>query len=107
MASALVSLPVALLTDELAASLTRARTSAETLEGVMEAATQTAIITTDLVGNVTSFNAGAENLLGWTAADVVGHATPGLVARRRPARPPVRGGRPGAGPARAGGAARG
>jgi PAS domain S-box-containing protein len=75
-ASALVSLPVALLTDELAASLTRARTSAETLEGVMEAATQTAIITTDPVGTVTSFNAGAENLLGWTAADVVGHATP-------------------------------
>lgn len=75
-ASALVSLPVALLTDELAASLTRARTTAQTLEGVMEAATQTAIITTDLVGTVTSFNAGAENLLGWAARDVVGHATP-------------------------------
>ncbi|WP_457208209.1 MASE1 domain-containing protein, partial [Nocardioides sp. P5_C9_2] len=76
--SALVSLPVALLTDELSASLTRARASAETLQGVMEAATQTAIITTDVHGRVTSFNAGAENLLGWTAADVAGLATPAL-----------------------------
>ncbi|KRF30254.1 hypothetical protein ASG94_19780 [Nocardioides sp. Soil805] len=76
--SALVSLPVALLTDELSALLARARASAETLQGVMEAATQTAIITTDVLGRVTSFNAGAENLLGWTAADVVGRATPAL-----------------------------
>jgi PAS domain S-box-containing protein len=77
-ASALVSLPVALLTDELAASLARARATAETLEGVMEAATQTAIITTDVHGRVTSFNAGAEHLLGWAAPDVVGTATPAL-----------------------------
>jgi PAS domain S-box-containing protein len=77
-ASALVSLPVALLTDELAASLATARASTETLEGVMEAATQTAIITTDVGGRVTSFNTGAENLLGWTADEVVGRATPTL-----------------------------
>ena len=39
---------------------------------------QVAIISTDLSGLVTSFNAKAEALLGWGAGEVVGHQTPAL-----------------------------
>jgi PAS domain S-box-containing protein len=34
------------------------------------------IVSTDLTGRITSFNAAAENLLGWRAEDLVGQATP-------------------------------
>ena len=37
-----------------------------------------AIVSTDLDGLITSFNRAAENLLGWSAAEVVGQATPEL-----------------------------
>ncbi len=42
------------------------------VEAVLEAATATPIIGTDLVGGITLFNRGAENVLGWQAAEVVG-----------------------------------
>jgi len=34
------------------------------------------IVSTDLAGRITSFNPAAEKLLGWRAAELVGHATP-------------------------------
>jgi PAS domain S-box-containing protein len=42
------------------------------VEAVLEAATATAIVGTDLDGVITLFNRGAENLLGWSAVEVVG-----------------------------------
>ncbi len=39
---------------------------------------EVAIISTDLMGTITSFNAHAENLLGWSAEEVVGKASPAL-----------------------------
>lgn len=42
------------------------------VEAVLEAATETAIVGTDLDGVITLFNRGAENLLGWSSAEVVG-----------------------------------
>jgi diguanylate cyclase (GGDEF)-like protein/PAS domain S-box-containing protein len=45
------------------------------LRGVLNAATQVAIIATDLRGVISTFNAGAEQMLGYRAADVVGHMT--------------------------------
>ena len=39
---------------------------------VLSSATDFAIITTDLQGEVTSWNAGAEALLGWSEADMIG-----------------------------------
>jgi PAS domain S-box-containing protein len=42
------------------------------VEAVLEAATATAIIGTDLDGVITLFNRGAETVLGWRAAEVVG-----------------------------------
>ncbi|WLH37467.1 diguanylate cyclase [Pseudomonas sp. FP2196] len=45
------------------------------LRGVLNAATQVAIIATDLRGVINTFNPGAEQLLGYKSADVVGHMT--------------------------------
>ena len=42
------------------------------VEAVLEAATATAIIGTDLDGVITLFNRGAETVLGWRASEVVG-----------------------------------
>lgn len=39
---------------------------------VLSSATDFAIVTTDLAGRVTSWNPGAENLLGWTEAEMLG-----------------------------------
>ena len=45
------------------------------LRSVLNAATQVAIIATDLRGVINTFNAGAENMLGFKAAQVVGRLT--------------------------------
>lgn len=45
------------------------------LRGVLDAATQVAIIATDLRGIISTFNAGAEQMLGYFSAQVVGHMT--------------------------------
>jgi diguanylate cyclase (GGDEF)-like protein/PAS domain S-box-containing protein len=45
------------------------------LRGVLDAATQVAIIATDLRGIISTFNAGAEQMLGYSSAQVVGHMT--------------------------------
>ncbi len=48
------------------------------LAGVLNASTQVAIIATDVNGLITVFNTGAENLLGYTAEEMVGHLTPAV-----------------------------
>ncbi|WPN45705.1 diguanylate cyclase [Pseudomonas sp. P8_241] len=45
------------------------------LRGVLNAATQVAIIATDLRGVISTFNAGAEQMLGYTSDEVLGHMT--------------------------------
>lgn len=45
------------------------------LRGVLDAATQVAIIATDLRGIISTFNAGAEQMLGYSSAQAVGHMT--------------------------------
>ena len=42
------------------------------LRGVLDSATQVAIIATDLTGAITLFNKGAETLLGWRSEEMVG-----------------------------------
>lgn len=44
------------------------------LASVLDAATQVAIIASDAEGRVTLFNRGAEAMLGYRAADIIGHA---------------------------------
>ncbi len=46
----------------------------ELLELIIDSATDFAIYTTDLRGIATSWNAGAERLFGFTAAEIVGHS---------------------------------
>ncbi|NWE75497.1 sensor domain-containing diguanylate cyclase [Pseudomonas yamanorum] len=45
------------------------------LRSVLNAATQVAIIATDLRGVITTFNAGAEKMLGYDVEEVLGHLT--------------------------------
>ncbi|MGZ4600413.1 MAG: EAL domain-containing protein [Oryzihumus sp.] len=46
------------------------------LDGVLRAATEHAIVASDLEGRITFFNEGAERMLGWKAEEVVGLRTP-------------------------------
>ncbi|MFG0928122.1 PAS domain S-box protein [Pseudomonas sp. CJQ_8] len=48
------------------------------LTNVLHSASQVSIIATDLEGIITVFNKGAEQLLGYTAEEVVGLRTPGM-----------------------------
>lgn len=45
------------------------------LRGLLDAATQVAIIATDLRGVITTFNAGAEQMLGYHSSEVLGRVT--------------------------------
>jgi diguanylate cyclase (GGDEF)-like protein/PAS domain S-box-containing protein len=62
-------------TQELRAREQELRGTHGQLRGVLDAATQVAIIATDLRGIISTFNAGAEQMLGYTSAQVVGHMT--------------------------------
>jgi PAS domain S-box-containing protein len=56
-----------------ASSIGRGRLSRESLaELILESAADFAILTTDLDGIITSWNAAAERIMGWTAAEAVG-----------------------------------
>jgi sigma-B regulation protein RsbU (phosphoserine phosphatase) len=48
------------------------------LEGVLDSATEMSIIATDPQGIITTFNRGAERLLGYTADEMVGRQTPAV-----------------------------
>ena len=58
---------------------------------VLDATTQYAIIGTDADGLITVFNGGAERMLGYAAADVVGRHNPDALPRPGGARAPGRG----------------
>jgi diguanylate cyclase (GGDEF)-like protein/PAS domain S-box-containing protein len=62
-------------TEELHASEQELRGTHGQLRGVLNAATQVAIIATDLRGVISTFNPGAEQMLGYSSADVIGHMT--------------------------------
>jgi diguanylate cyclase (GGDEF)-like protein/PAS domain S-box-containing protein len=62
-------------TGELRAREQELRGTHGQLRGVLNAATQVAIIATDLRGIINTFNAGAEQMLGYASAEVVGHLT--------------------------------
>jgi PAS domain S-box-containing protein len=64
------------------ASQTEARHQLEqslSMLNVVLDSTEHAVIATDARGVVTLFNRGAETMLGWSAAEVVGHHTPALI----------------------------
>ncbi len=49
------------------------------LQSVLDAATQVSIIATDTEGLITVFNSGAEEMLGYSAEDIVGKQTPAII----------------------------
>jgi PAS domain S-box-containing protein len=51
----------------------------EQLQAVLDAATRTSIIATDVDGTITLFNTGAEAMLGYAAAEVVGKVGPSIL----------------------------
>ncbi len=73
---AIVTLTLLLTTMSREASAARTETVNALLESVMSGATDTLVVACDPRGRVEAFNAGAERLLGWSAADVMGRATP-------------------------------
>ncbi|EIK96755.1 CHASE domain/sensory box-containing nucleotide cyclase [Pseudomonas sp. M47T1] len=62
-------------TTQLRSSEQALRITHNQLRGVLNAATQVAIIATDLHGLITTFNAGAERMLGYSTDEAVGHLT--------------------------------
>ena len=60
-------------TAELRVSEQSLRETHNQLRSVLDAATQVAIIATSLKGVVSTFNAGAERLLGYSAGEAIGH----------------------------------
>ncbi|HEK1692297.1 TPA: diguanylate cyclase [Pseudomonas putida] len=60
-------------TAELRVSEQSLRETHNQLRSVLDAATQVAIIATNLKGVVSTFNAGAERMLGYAASEAVGH----------------------------------
>lgn len=49
------------------------------LEAILDSSTRVSIIGTDVDGNITTFNKGAENLLGYSAEEMMNKQTPALV----------------------------
>ncbi|WP_347905038.1 diguanylate cyclase [Pseudomonas purpurea] len=62
-------------TQELRAREQELRGTHGQLRSVLDAATQVAIIATDLHGVISTFNAGAEQMLGYRTGEVLGHMT--------------------------------
>jgi len=52
------------------------------LSNILEAASEVAITATDTTGVITAFNKGAENMLGYSKADVLGKQTPAILHLR-------------------------
>ncbi len=81
---ALVALPLALARTQRAAALGAASSSSDLLDNILAAATSTAVIGTDLEGNIEFFSLGAEEISGFEAAEVVGRACLAIVVRPDP-----------------------
>ena len=52
------------------------------LAGVLDASTQVSVIATDVNGLITVFNTGAQNLLGYSAEEMIGKQTPQIIHLR-------------------------
>ena len=74
--AALVAPVVHRLVRQLATETERVAEASAERDDIMRGASLTSMISTDVDGTIRSFSAGSEELLGWSAADLVGRATP-------------------------------
>ncbi|WP_432740328.1 CHASE domain-containing protein [Methylobacter sp. G7] len=70
------------VTDKIIA-LNAASSAKEELENVLSAATEISIISTDADGVITTFNRGAELMLGYSAEEMIGKHTPALLHTKK------------------------
>ncbi len=73
------SVPVGACTDDARVTGAQVADGAELLAAVLNAATEQSIIGVGVDGVITVFNTGAEKMLGYTAAEIVGLATPPML----------------------------
>ena len=69
-----LTVPVVVMVDLLSTTSTRAHRAATTVQRLLDSATGTIFIATDAAGRITHYNGGAERMLGWSAAEVVGRS---------------------------------
>ncbi|EGN76184.1 PAS domain S-box protein [Idiomarina sp. A28L] len=69
---------VAVLASEVEEKTNESLKAFRKLDNVLQAASETAIIATDNQGIINVFNKGAERMLGYSAADLIGNESPGL-----------------------------
>ncbi len=67
------------LENRVAQRTTELATAKERLQAVLDAATHVSIIAADENGLITVFNAGAEQMLGYTSTEMVGKQTPAII----------------------------
>lgn len=72
---ALIVVPLILRVGESVETAREARTERDTLDRIVGSATGVAIIVTDEQSRITLFNPGAERMLGYSAAEVLGRST--------------------------------
>ena len=83
----LLLLPLAVAVAQQRENATVVARGRDTLARIVDSATGTAIVATDLAGRVTIFNPGAEAILGHRCSDVVGTLADDLLAPAAPRRP--------------------
>lgn len=64
---------------ELRVAMDKIETARRELQAVLDAATNVSIIATNKEGLIKVFNKGAENMLGWTSEEMIGHHTPEVI----------------------------
>ena len=76
-AACYLTVPLTLTVERLVSMTGQATRTATTLERLLDSASGTVIIATDAIGRITHYNAGAQQLLGYTAEEVMG-LNPGM-----------------------------
>ena len=74
-AACYLTVPLSMTVERLVRVTDQATRAASTIERMLDSATGTLFIATDVRGRITHYNSGAANALGYTFDEVVGHST--------------------------------
>ncbi len=73
-AACYLTVPLSMTVERLVRVTDQATRAASTIERMLDSATGTLFIATDVLGQITHYNSGAANALGYTFEEVVGHS---------------------------------